>query len=68
MTNPQQHLELIEDAALARQMRAETEQQQTQIRQQVAQVAMPLWERIRRRRQVNGFGEDYDLTLTPRKA
>lgn len=55
------------DAAIARERaeRAATEKENREVRRLVREVA-PLWERIRLRRQQNGFGEDFEIALTRR--
>lgn len=45
--------------------RARTERENREVRKLVREVA-PLWERIRLRRQQNGFGEDFEIALTRR--
>jgi hypothetical protein len=54
-------------AAIAKERaeRAATERENREVRKLVREVA-PLWERIRLRRQQNGFGEDFEIAMTRR--
>lgn len=65
----------LDDAAEARRLRAEAEaarentvQAAAEQREMIERDARPRWNRMLTRRRQNGFGEDYDLSLTPRRA
>jgi hypothetical protein len=62
MTTPEDYAAAI---AKERRERAATERENREVRQIVREVT-PLWERIRARRQQNGFGEDFEIALTRR--
>ena len=55
------------EAAIARERaeRAMTERENRELRKLVRETT-PLWERIKARRQQNGFGEDFEIAMTRR--
>lgn len=54
------------DIELARKMRRDAQDAIESIRVERVEEMLPLWERLRQRRVQNSFGEEYELSLTPR--